>query len=956
MRIGFYAWNPFQIYQVESIVRHLPEGSAEYIIEKRGNIDFGRVFTREFLESLNAPVHFIARGDMKTIDQRYDAVVCQTAFGKMEELKRAKIISMQYSMSKERHQYGTWRVLCDLNLVYGQYSYDRISPLSPSVMVGNPRFDRLFEGALETGKKTRVRESLDPSRKTVLYLPTWGDLSSIVDFGAAVAALSAQYNVIAKVHHKTDTHELSKKEILGEKGIRETFGAADDMLYLMDAADVVLSDYSGAIFDALNAGKPVILLQKDPEAVIGAEKFGLESIEYARRDEIGPVVDNPENLMAAVDDVLSGKLDYAGVNKAIRAESFSQQSGSGKKAAEAILSFLDSPIERPVYQTYLCDAIIDARRREEAYKGLKKMTSYGVLLKKPAKFIWSKTPSWLFYAHGICVRAVAALVVKAFWAPGREKVFAKITRIFSPLVHSLVLTELAQRYDRGNTEEISLILAREAFRKSRMNGLTVYIKLLDKYNRSLELSQLADKLLSLPVKRQARILSRLERLSEIIKYRIEDVRLCREAVRHSLLQDVTGARGGKKALHAFEILLSNRWNEEVARNLPGAGIQPEARKKIARRLELSKERMKKWAVLTEIANRNRMPGLSAGGYECFYRGQVTPVAAVNAAVVEFMLPPYFYEDRVSNSVAHARICAMLRSFLDALSDQGFAIVPQHQFRLNDACPSGHWQAVSYHTTGDMPSWHHLKDAHIPGYFSMDSRGYSGWSTLAGIGTLPPASEKDIAASWDKLQQEVVHKKISKYEQAADGFKKPLRPFVFLPMQILTDTVATLAYIPSYVLAGHLAEMLPDLGYDLVVKRHPLCADARVGDVMRKLRNKNNVYLAEASIHEILPEAAAVVTVNSGVGFEALAYGKKVILTGAADYAYAAETAKNRTELEAALKNLPQPADVARIKAFLHYYMTEYVFDAGGVPRMIGRSFKDKTQSAEVDNGYKTARF
>jgi hypothetical protein len=436
MRIGFYAWNPFQIYQVESIVRHLPAGTAEYILEKRGNIDFNRVFTNEFLNSLNAPVRFISRGDMATLDQNYDAVVCQTAFGKMEELKSAKIISMQYSMSKERHQYGSWRVLCDLNLVYGQYSCDRISPLSPAVMVGNPRFDRLFEGALEAGKKEKVRASLDPAKKTVLYLPTWGDLSSIVDFGAAVAALSANYNVIAKVHHKTDTHELAKKEILGEKGIRDTFGAADDMLYLMDIADIVLSDYSGAIFDALNAGKPVVLLQKDPKAVIGAEKFGLESIEYARRDEIGPVVETPEALAATAADVLSGRLDYKAANKKLRAESFSCQSGCGKAAAAAILNFLASPAVRPAYQIYLRDATIEARRAEESYKRIKNISAYGLRAQKLLKAMWNKAPGWFFRLHNYCVKAIAALVVKVLWAPGREKSFASLVEILSPVIHS----------------------------------------------------------------------------------------------------------------------------------------------------------------------------------------------------------------------------------------------------------------------------------------------------------------------------------------------------------------------------------------------------------------------------------------------------------------------------------------------------------------------------------------
>lgn len=353
MSTAFFAWNPFQIFQVEAVAAKLDD--AVYVIERRKNIDFDRVFTPDFIKNLNAPVEFIDRRDMKSLEGRFDALVCQTAFMHVERLDRTKLIGLQYSMSKERHQYGTWRAMCDLNLVYGEYSRQRIEPFSPCRIVGNPRFDRWFEGRLDPVKLAEMKSRLKSDRKTVLYLPTWGQLSSMTDFGKAIADLSESYNVIAKVHHKTDTHELNRKNVLGQAGLESVFGASDDLLYLFACADVVLSDFSGAIFDAINVGKPVILLQKDPEAVIGAEKFGLESIEYALRHQIGEVVAEPDALRATVDSVLDGRSDFRQANDELRALCFGHQKDCGGLAAQAINEVKATEIARPLYQIYLRD-------------------------------------------------------------------------------------------------------------------------------------------------------------------------------------------------------------------------------------------------------------------------------------------------------------------------------------------------------------------------------------------------------------------------------------------------------------------------------------------------------------------------------------------------------------------------------------------------------------------------
>lgn len=363
MSTAFFAWNPFQIFQAEAVAAKLDD--AVYLIERRPNIDFDRIFSAEFLKCLNAPVEFIDRGDMKKLEGRFDALVCQTPFAHIERLNRTKIIGLQYSMSKERHQYGSWRAICDLNLVYGEYSRQRIEPFSPCRVVGNPRFDRWFDDKLDPVKLAIIKSRLQPDRKTVLYLPTWGRLSSMSDFGKAIADLSDSYNVIAKVHHNTDSHELNRKGILGQSGLNAVFGASDDLLYLFACADVILSDFSGAIFDAINIGKPVILLQKDAETLDGVEKFGLESIEYVLRHQIGEVLSHPAALRATVDSVIEGRSDFCLKNDALRRLCFEHQKDCGGLAAAAITELKTRKISRPAYQVYLRDDLKAARFEQQ---------------------------------------------------------------------------------------------------------------------------------------------------------------------------------------------------------------------------------------------------------------------------------------------------------------------------------------------------------------------------------------------------------------------------------------------------------------------------------------------------------------------------------------------------------------------------------------------------------------
>ena len=134
----------------------------------------------------------------------------------------------------------------DAILCYSNYEKDLLSIYAKTYLVGKLNYCKF--------KKEKNRE------KTVLYLPTYGAVSSLKNDLDAFRALKREgkYKVIIKLHHGT-THLASKS--VNSAQIKEVF---DDILdektpieNILAKADVVVSDNSGSLFEAIYAGVPV---------------------------------------------------------------------------------------------------------------------------------------------------------------------------------------------------------------------------------------------------------------------------------------------------------------------------------------------------------------------------------------------------------------------------------------------------------------------------------------------------------------------------------------------------------------------------------------------------------------------------------------------------------------------------------------------------------------------------
>ncbi|MCL2384003.1 MAG: CDP-glycerol glycerophosphotransferase family protein [Oscillospiraceae bacterium] len=163
-----------------------------------------------------------------------------------------------------------YNMLFDAILCYGKYEADILSAYTKTYAIGNMKY-------VNYEKKTTSEKPV------LLYLPTWGDISSIDTVIDSIKKLKDKYKVIAKFHHGTSflKNEEDRLAMLKEV-VDEYYDLNTELVELLSASDVVLSDNSGAIFEAIYADVPVAIFTNDLNKR-KLEEFDTYQYEFAQK-------------------------------------------------------------------------------------------------------------------------------------------------------------------------------------------------------------------------------------------------------------------------------------------------------------------------------------------------------------------------------------------------------------------------------------------------------------------------------------------------------------------------------------------------------------------------------------------------------------------------------------------------------------------------------------------------
>ena len=187
----------------------------------------------------------------------------------------------------------------DMLLAQNEFAADTLAAAfgyrgEPAVF-GYPRNDALAADTAPARRaEARRRLGIEDGRTVLLYVPTWRDAATnpYLDFEAAAAGLGEDYMLLYRGHHKI----AGKRKTTGQDlYVDVTPHPEINDLYL--AADLLVTDYSSAMFDFCVTGKPMYFLVPDLARYRDSERgfyFDFEA------EAPGPLVETTEELVAVI--------------------------------------------------------------------------------------------------------------------------------------------------------------------------------------------------------------------------------------------------------------------------------------------------------------------------------------------------------------------------------------------------------------------------------------------------------------------------------------------------------------------------------------------------------------------------------------------------------------------------------------------------------------------------------
>ena len=207
-----------------------------------------------------------------------------------EQRKTYKIVFEVYECSlklkaKYRIKYRYSQLSAKPNIVYSPDNfimYDCVlcsGPYEARLMNNFAHTEILDDLKFSHFKKRNYKKE----KPVLLYLPTYGKESSIDLILKELANLRKKYYVIAKIHHGTSFLYQEKNRISSvEHAVDECYDLHTELKDLLEIADVVLTDNSASVFDAIYTDTPVCCFSND----LNQNKLGeFNTIQYTLYQE-----------------------------------------------------------------------------------------------------------------------------------------------------------------------------------------------------------------------------------------------------------------------------------------------------------------------------------------------------------------------------------------------------------------------------------------------------------------------------------------------------------------------------------------------------------------------------------------------------------------------------------------------------------------------------------------------
>ncbi len=264
------------------------------------------------------------------------------------------------------------------------------------------------------------------------------------------------------------------------------------------------------------------------------------------------------------------------------------------------------------------------------------------------------------------------------------------------------------------------------------------------------------------------------------------------------------------------------------------------------------------------------------------------------AKVRLHLPGQMMTDDLS------RVSPFVRRVLAGLESLGAKteVLLRDPESLAEPDPAGHFDLIHNGRVPRMGALN-LGVAYLSGFFYVDPKGVNFESTITDKDFVPARVPADRAASFiADLRKTWVDERRSRHPQPAErqAFGKG-HLAVFL--QDWSDPVERAQWMDSEAMVRCVVQGAG--GRTVVVKPHPRYKGRETRAILKYLRGcKGDVQVTDANLHDILPGAAATVSISSSVALEGMLHRVPALLFGRSDLHHCATTVRDPKDWPAAL--------------------------------------------------------
>lgn len=215
-------------------------------------------------------------------------------------------------------------LLFDFILCYGEYDQSFYQTYADTRIVG---FIKHALTPIHASSKNKKK-----GKKKILYLPTYGQDSSLDSLTENLAKLQDTYDISVKLHHGTEYLENESERRNKVRALfQNVYTSKDDLATLLLDTDVVISDRSGAVFDAISLQKSVVVYSHKIDTFYGVTSLLDRCIHEKTIMSIGSV----SRLKKTLESALSA--NYKKTQKKLKNKLFPVK---GKKSLSVFLTLM----------------------------------------------------------------------------------------------------------------------------------------------------------------------------------------------------------------------------------------------------------------------------------------------------------------------------------------------------------------------------------------------------------------------------------------------------------------------------------------------------------------------------------------------------------------------------------------------------------------------------------------